>query len=185
MIKANYTREGHKLGLKDALNGKTEKGVKYHWEMLKRGFQILNHKEAMDSFSKGYNTGFDDGLKKIEGLHGNKKQLESVGSEKNTKEKKMENNNQGYGKQIEIIESLEAFLINLDKHLDSMVEDYASKINELKEAGCYAEIREKLEFENFKDFQENANDIKEHLAEEDKVYAIDVKENLINAKNNL
>ncbi len=172
ILKSDYTAEGHKLGLNDATSGDkpNKKGVKFHWEMLKKGFRVLNHNQAMKTFSQGYETGFTDGLRKREGLYGNTKENDTVKSN-NDNSITMSSNPENLAKQIELLHSFENFLSNVQTNLNEVNSVYAKLIDELYNGGLVGEYAEKLKQDNHAGFNAHVAKINQWIDEHDKKYA--------------
>jgi len=171
ILKGDFSAEGYKLGLNDATNGNkpNKKGVKYHWEMFKKGFRILNHNQAMKTFSQGYETGFTDGLRKREGLYGNKKESELLNQKTNTIT--MSSNPENLQKQIELLNSFDNFLSNIQTNLNNVNANYSNLINELYESGLVSEYANKLKDDNHASFQSQIAKVNQWISENDKKYA--------------
>lgn len=171
VLKGDFSAEGHKLGLSDATQGETpnKKGGKYHWEMFKKGFRILNHNQAMKTFAQGYETGFTDGLRKREGLYGNTKESELLNEKTNTTT--MSSNPENLQKQIELLNSFDNFLSNIQSNLNEVNTTYGKLINELYEGGLVSEYANKLKEDNHESFQAQVAKTNQWISENDKKYA--------------
>ncbi len=170
ILKSDFSAEGYKLGLNDATQGTTpnKKGGKYHWEMFKKGFRILNHNHAMETFAKGYETGFTDGLRKREGLYGNTKDSEVLNQKTSAT---MSSNPENLQKQIELLNSFDNFLSNIQSNLNEVNATYGKLINELYEGGLVSEYANKLKEDNHERFQAQVAKTNQWISENDKKYA--------------
>ena len=167
IFKGDFSEEGYNLGLDDATKGvkPVKKGVKFHWEMFKKGFRILNHNQAMATFSKGYELGFLDGLRKREGLYGNKK------TEITKKTKAMSNTPDNLKKQIELLYSFDTFLSNIQSNLSEVSVMYGNIIKDLYESGLVKEYADKLNEINYAEFKAKISSTNNWIEDNDKKYA--------------
>lgn len=183
ILKSDFSKEGYKQGLDDASKSdNSKKGFKYHWNMFKKGFRIINHNQAMKTYSQGYETGHIDGLRKKEELYGNTNN--TVKDNHNINTNTMGNNAENLGKQIDLLNSFDNFLSNVQTNLYEIDSIYRKVINELFESGLVAEYANKLKDENYTEFKDEIIKVNQWITDIDKKYTKKVIAQVVDAMEN-
>jgi hypothetical protein len=123
--------------------------------------------QVMRKFAEAYDKGFSEGLRIRKGRSLQKKEHELLNQKTNTTMSKGANN---LTKQVELLNSFDNFLSNIQTNLNEVSAKYGKLINELYESGLVKEYADKLNEDNYSSFKAKVGHTNQWISENDKKY---------------
>lgn len=148
--------KGYQHGQDDAESGR---GKSTFVRPIKRLLQLdsflLGGGNRIDSYIGGYSTGFDDGVRTIKTSSESTLNLGATMSI------------QSLAHQLELLEDLQGYLKSVQDQMDAMGNEYATKVQGLRDAGMMIERHERLHRQVFDPTRSVMLKLIEHLQERD------------------
>ncbi len=149
ILTGNDYNRGFKKGREDALQDNDKWNLKAGFEM---GFSLkhaIHGKYALDTFTKGYNAGYESGLKEKHTINKTVDYTETnkFNTNNNLKHKTMARQT-SFAHQLELMEALKSYLNGFQERLGAVAQNYESRVSELYDAGGMMD-------ETYEDFYNN------------------------------
>ncbi len=159
MINVNDFDKGYQDGLKDAINGDKKE---YGGLVSVKSFFFGD--VTMDTYIKGYDTGYLDGLRKRNNVFSNNDNKINSTTQKHTNMP-----NPVYASQIDILDKMKLFLQKFNQDVEEMMKTYRSYLDELDSEGLDVDNHTQL-VEYYQDTEMKLKDVVSIIEENDLPY---------------